>query len=241
VGNKIENWFCVDLPVTDYRDALELQHTVVAAKIQHPMTWDVVLILEHQPVFTLGRRGGLENLTVDRRFLEKSGISVVQTERGGNITYHGPGQLVVYPIVDLKRAGLKVVDYVTALESVMMGIAGDFGITASRNTLNRGIWVEGDKLGSIGITVRRGISFHGFALNVNLSLTHFDWINPCGLSEVRATSMAALEASGIRMSNVRKSVQTHLAAVLGGGVIETGREELLQMSAFSSLRRPSNA
>lgn len=239
--SKPHSWRCLDLPATEYREALSLQHGVAAAKHRHPHMPDLVLLLEHPPVFTLGRRGGMENLTVDRRVLEAEGISVVQAERGGNITYHGPGQLVAYPIVDLKRSGLKVVEYVHALETVMISIAGDFGVTASRNRLNRGIWVEGKKIGSIGITVRRGICFHGFALNVDLSLTPFEWIHPCGLAGVRVTSMTKEGVTEVGMRRVRRSARSHLGKVFGVEMIDTEMDELLQLPAFSSLPRPSTA
>jgi len=241
VASDPDSWLCVDVPLTDYREALALQHGLVAAKNRHRALQDIVLLLEHSPVFTLGRRGGLNNLTVDRPFLDKSGISIVQTERGGDITYHGPGQLIAYPIIDLKRSGLKVVEYVTALETVMIDIAREFGIIATRNPLNRGIWIEGQKLGSIGITVRKGICFHGFALNVDLSLKPFGWINPCGLSGVGVTSLAAVGARAVTMQKVRQSARFHLAAVFGVEMIGTGMEDLLKMPAFSSLPRLSNA
>ena len=206
-------WFCVQLPVTAYPEALALQRDLVQARIHRRIERDVVLILEHPPVFTLGRRGGLDNLNVSRAFLHRSNIAVVQAERGGDITYHGPGQLVVYPIVDLKGAGLTVVAFVSGLEAVMMGIAADWGIRAERNPLNRGVWVGAKKLGSVGITVRRGVSFHGFALNVDLPLAPFRWINPCGLQGVGVTAMAGSQVRPVSMEAVRDSAEGHLAAV----------------------------
>lgn len=178
-----------------------------------------LLMLEHLPVFTLGNRGGLENLRVSRSFLENAGISVIQTERGGNITYHGPGQLVLYPIIDLKSVHMSVTDYVEALETVMILTAAEWSITAGRNPAGRGVWVGNAKLGSIGIRVRRTVAFHGMALNVSVSLAPFDWINPCGLSGIRMTSMDRETGQDISMSTVCASVHRHVETTFGIPVV----------------------
>ena len=173
----------VDLGTAAVSGCAGLQHKLVETVSSGDLS-GVVLLLEHPPVFTLGQRGGMENLKVTQAFLERSGISVIQAERGGSITYHGPGQLVVYPVIDLKQAGVSVAGYVEALEEVMIRTAGDWNISAGRNPAGRGVWVGTAKLGSIGIRVRRTVAFHGLALNVSVSLTPFDWINPCGLEGV---------------------------------------------------------
>ena len=214
-GGDGRQWLCVDIPHIEYTEALNLQRATVAARNSSVIDTDVLLMLEHPPVFTVGRRGGQENLVVSGPFLEKSGISVVQTERGGNITYHGPGQLVVYPIIDLREAKLKVVDYVTRLEEVMIRTAADWGIRAERNALNRGVWVGRNKLGSIGIAIRHGVSFHGFSLNVNLSLEPFAWVNPCGLEGIGMTSMEQKLSNKVSMQQARVSLKRHLRAVFG--------------------------
>jgi len=175
----------------------------------------VVLMLEHPPVFTLGQRGGMENLRVPQAFLERSGIPVIQVERGGSITYHGPGELVVYPVIDLKPAGLSVAGYVEALEEVMIRTAADWNISAERNPVGRGVWAGNAKLGSIGIRVRRTVAFHGLALNVSVSMTPFEWIHPCGLEGVRMTSMVQEASREICMTDVRQAVVRHMEAVFG--------------------------
>jgi lipoate-protein ligase B len=190
--------------MVDYQKAWKLQTDMVEARNNKVIDTDMILILEHPPVFTLGRRGGTENLLVSEVFLEQSGIAVTQVERGGNITYHGPGQLVVYPIVDLEAAGISVVEFVEALEQVMLRIVDVWGIKAERNSVNRGIWVGDKKMGSIGIALRKGISFHGLALNVNLDLTPFSWIQPCGLQGVSMTSMEQELSGEVSMPEVRK-------------------------------------
>ncbi len=197
-----------------YGEAWELQSRLVEARRIGVLPADTVLFLEHPSVFTLGRRGGKENLLVSESFLEKSGIPVVHVERGGNITYHGPGQLVGYPILDLREAGLSVTEYVEGLEETMIGVASDFGVRASRDRRNRGAWVGNRKLGSIGIAIRHGIAFHGFAFNVNLSMAPFGWINPCGLQEVGMTSLEQELSENIAMEQVLESAKNHMQSVL---------------------------
>ena len=198
-----KTWLSIDFDRIDYQEAWELQSNLITARRARILQKNIVLFLEHPPVFTLGRRGGRECLLVSDEFLEKSGVQVIQVERGGNITFHGPGQLVVYPIVDLQTARIKVVDFVSGLEEVMLRTASHWSIAAERNPANRGIWVGPCKLGSIGIAVRRGISFHGLALNVQTDLTPFSWIQPCGLKDVGMTTMQQETAQKLSMQQVR--------------------------------------
>jgi lipoate-protein ligase B len=204
--------FVVDIASLDYLEAWRLQGALLESRQGGGP--DVILLLEHPAVFTLGRRGRRNGLRVPEAFLEKRNIPLVHVERGGDITYHGPGQLVGYPIMDLRALGWKVVDFVGALEEVMIRTAAQWGISAERNALNRGIWVHMKKMGSVGIAVRRGVSFHGFALNVNTSLTPFDWIEPCGLHGVKATSMAQIMGKRVSMEAVREAVQQQLKKIL---------------------------
>lgn len=208
-------WYCVSLPPADYRQVWHLQQELVAARKDKTIDADTVLILEHFPVFTFGRRGMDENLTVSETFLKKTGIGLIQVERGGSITFHGPGQVVVYLIMDLRAAGLSVTDYVARLEEMMLRTAADWGVTARRHDLNRGIWVDQKKMGSVGIAVRHGIAFHGSALNVDLSLDPFSWIHPCGLKGVQVTSLAKESRQTVSMSKLRTSLKKHMESVFG--------------------------
>ncbi|MGD8512915.1 MAG: lipoyl(octanoyl) transferase LipB [Deltaproteobacteria bacterium] len=210
----------------DYGEAWNLQGRLVTARKDRIIDTNVILLLEHPPIFTLGSRGGLNNLTVSENFLKKAGVPVIQVERGGDITFHGPGQLVVYPIIDLHGARLPVVDYIENLEEVMIRTAADWGIKAIRHPMNRGVWVGNNKLGSVGIAIRRGIAFHGMALNVNLSLKPFGWINPCGLQDTRMTSMEQELCRKVPMNQVRRSVKEHLEAVFSVELLMTGLREL---------------
>ena len=208
-------WHLLELPPTPYTEAQTLQTTCVAARQAGRLTANLFILLEHPPVFTLGRNGGRENLTVTDAFLAQAGVEVVASERGGNITYHGPGQIVGYPIVDLHAGRLRVADYVASLEAVMLSVAAHFGVAAERNRRNSGIWVGARKLGSIGLCLRRGVSFHGFALNGNNPLTPFDWINPCGLDDVAMTSLQRECGRDVPTADLRRATSRAMAKVFG--------------------------
>ena len=218
---KSKKWLCLEPGTLEYREAWNLQTSLVAARKKRIVDKDVILLLEHPPVFTLGRRGGLDDLTVSRDLLEKAGISVIQVERGGVITFHGPGQLIMYPIIDLNAARMRVVDYVEKLEEIMIRTVAEWGIIAERNPLNRGIWVGNKKLGSIGIAIRRGICFHGMSLNVNISMKHFGWMNPCGLKQVKISSIQRELSRKVSMSKVCGAVKKHVESVFGINLVKT--------------------
>ncbi len=203
----------LDLGQIDYQSAWTLQEQILALRTEGLIQHDVVLFLEHFPVFTLGRRGGHENLLVSESFLRTKDVSLYQVERGGDITYHGPGQLVVYPIVNLNIQKLGVLPFVENLEEIMIRCAAEHGINATRNPKNRGIWVGEKKMGSIGIAVRRGITFHGMALNGKMDLTPFSWITPCGLKDIAVTCMDRETPNAISMSQIRRSVFQHWETV----------------------------
>ncbi len=205
-------WTRRDLGVVPYGEALEIQYRL-AREVRATGDAGIVLFLEHAPVFTLGKRGGRENLTASDDFLAARDVAVFETERGGNITYHGPGQLVVYPIVNLKATGLGVADYVDRLEEIMLRTAANWGVRAERNAKNRGVWIGNNKLGSIGIAVKRGIALHGLALNVTTDLAPFGWINPCGLTDIGIISLAMAGAVDITIEKVRDVLAAHMAAV----------------------------
>ncbi len=229
----MRRWLCVELLSMDYHEALELQHTVVGAKIAGALGPDVLLLLEHPPVFTLGRRGSREHLLVTEAFLESRGVQVIHVERGGDITYHGPGQLVGYPIVDLRRGRWKIIDFVAALEQVMIYTLAEWEIKAERNPMNRGVWVGMSKVGSLGIAVRRAVTCHGFALNVNTWLEPFSWIHPCGLEGVEPTSMKRLLGREVPMEDVRRAVGLHIQEIFG---VELERVSLMDIYRLLTTR-----
>jgi len=225
----------LELGTVEYRDAWDLQSRLVETRKENALDRDVVLFLEHPPVFTLGRRGGLDNLKVSESFLEERGIGVIHVERGGDITYHGPGQLVIYPIVAMKALGLDVNEYVTRLEEVMIRTARDFGVMAERNAKNRGAWVGGNKIGSIGIAIRHGITFHGLALNINTGLHPFTWIHPCGLQETEITSIERELGSGVSMEEAFRRARSNMEEVFGVDLVRVEMGDIdsaLRDSAF---------
>ncbi len=206
--------YLLDLPLTPYLEALDLQRSAVEARKSGRLDRNLIIMVEHPPVFTLGRRGGRENLLVSERQLQAKGIDVVPVERGGDITYHGPGQLVVYPLVDLNRGAFRVVAFVDALEQAMVRTAAHWNVAAGGDATNRGAWVQGRKLGSVGITVRRGISFHGLALNIRTDLTPFGWINPCGIQSCQMTTLAIEAQREIEMQAARRVMTQQLTKLL---------------------------
>ncbi len=225
-SKQIKECLYLELPQTRYQEAWKLQQEIVAAKIDGRLGSDVVLSLEHPPVFTLGRRGGRANLCVAENLLTQDGIEVVQVERGGDITYHGPGQIVIYVIWDIKRSRTSVTDLVSALEEIMIMTAATFGVEAQRNPLNRGVWVGNAKLGSIGIAIRKGVSFHGLALNVSTDLTYFSWINPCGLQNVDMTTLGKERSSSFEMKKAVENIAENIERVLNVNFKHIERKEL---------------
>ena len=188
--------------VKQYREIHQLQLQLVEYVRTDPDVPAIFLVVEHPPVFTLGRRGGREFLVVNEKFLTEKNIEILPIERGGVITYHGPGQLVVYPIIHLRRAKISVTRLVFQMEELMIKIATAFQVSAGRDSRNHGVWVRGKKLGSIGIAVRHGVSYHGMALNLNPDLQPFSWIHPCGLLDVQMTSLANESGNAVSLHEV---------------------------------------
>jgi lipoate-protein ligase B len=232
-ADKDRVWYAVHLGVVPYPDAWDLQLRLVAARSQGRLSENVLLFLEHPPVFTLGRRGGRDHLLVSEDWLAQSGVPIVQVERGGDITYHGPGQLVAYPIVHLPSSGLGVVELVDRLEEVMIRTCAAWGVSAGRDGLNRGAWVGMKKIGSLGIAVRRGVSFHGLALNVNLDLKPFEWIQPCGLEGVGVTSIQAESGHPVGITDVKRVMQAHIETVFQAELTAVDRSGLLRLADLS--------
>lgn len=194
----------------DYAQALALQQELVAQRKQGT-NGDQLLLLEHPHVITLGRNGHLENLLAGDEVLDRAGISFYPTDRGGDVTYHGPGQLVGYPILDLREWKRDVVGYVRAIEQVLIDTLADFGITAGRIPKLTGVWVDGRKIAAIGIHISRWVTSHGFALNVNTDLSYFQYIVPCGLTKP-VTSMAHMGAAA-DLPEVSRSLAAHFGRV----------------------------
>jgi lipoate-protein ligase B len=204
--------YIVDLGLIDYKEAWELQHDLWAKRVAGELP-DLLLLLEHPHVITLGRRGNRSHLIASTEVLETMNIPLFHIERGGDVTYHGPGQLVAYPILDLKSYGYRVIRYVDQLEEVLLRVLRDFGIEGKRDPLNRGVWVNGDKIASIGVTIKRWVSFHGLALNYDTNLNYFDLIHPCGLEGKKMTSMASILEKKVSRERLAERIIFHFREV----------------------------
>jgi lipoyl(octanoyl) transferase len=200
-----------------YSEAFELQQSLVEQRKQGAIP-DQLLLLEHPHTITLGRNGKMENLLASEAALLSAGISFHASDRGGDITYHGPGQVVGYPIVDLRAWKRDVGAYMRAIEQIMIDALAHFGIAAGRLTGCTGVWVDGRKIGAIGVHISRWVTSHGFALNVNTDLSYFGYIVPCGLAKP-VTSMAQL---GVAVDPAQVS------AVLAGRFGQVFDREILQ-------------
>ena len=189
--------------VVPYSDALDLQKHLVELRKSNAIP-DQLLLLEHPPVITLGvkTRNDRSHVVASPQTLDEEGVEVFESGRGGDVTYHGPGQLVGYPIMDLRPDRCDVHRYVRDLEEVLMRVAAEFGVTASRSPGLTGTWVGNEKLAAIGVRIARWVTSHGFALNVSTNLAHFDLIVPCGIGDKGVTSLARLTRRSIDMDEV---------------------------------------
>jgi lipoate-protein ligase B len=208
----------------DYLSALDLQYHLVEKRSRGELS-DLLLLLEHPHTYTLGRLGRLSNLKVSPEELDRSGIPLYRTGRGGDITYHGPGQLVGYPLLDLNRCGRDVGRYLRWLEEALIRALAVFHLKGERDRGFTGVWVEGKKVASIGIGVRRWVSYHGFALNVDPDLGFFEKIIPCGLTGRETTSIKNLlgrapDPEEIRWEFTKAFIEVF--AVSGGSVMAAG-------------------
>jgi lipoyl(octanoyl) transferase len=201
-----------NLHLVTYENGMRLQQKLVELRQEEAIP-DQLLLLEHPPVITLGRGGDVRNLLAPAATLASEGVRFYETTRGGDITYHGPGQLVGYPIVHLGEGNRDVRKYVTKLEEVLIRTAAEYGITAGRTEGKRGIWAGNDKIAAIGVRIARWVTSHGFALNVTTNLDHFRLITPCGLQGSGVTSIAHLAGRDIAIDDVRAIVAAKFAEV----------------------------
>jgi lipoyl(octanoyl) transferase len=197
-----------------YDRGLELQAQLVAQRQQGEIP-DTLLLLEHDPVFTLGRNARAEHVLRSAEALRQRGFGVFETGRGGDVTYHGPGQVVGYPILDLSPDRQDVHRYVRDLEEAMIRACADFGVAAGRVAGLTGTWVGGEKIGAIGVRIARWVTSHGFALNVGTDLSPFDLIVPCGIRGHGVTSLERLLGRPVPTGAVMDRLADHLAEVLG--------------------------
>ena len=239
----------VDLGLIGFEEAFELQKRIVAAR-KADAIGDVLLLCEHPHVITLGRSGKRENLLASERVLAQKGVEFHATNRGGDITYHGPGQIVGYPVIQLAAIRRDVVWYVRMLEEVMIRTCGDFGIAARREEGKTGAWIDSqkkelpqraqssqslgsspgaaaEKIGAIGVHISRWVTSHGFAFNVATDLRYFELIVPCGIAERKATSLEKVLGRAVKRNEAAPRLVEHFGQVFGREPQHTTREELL--------------
>jgi len=200
----------------EYGKALEIQEKL-AALLKSNKIKDCLLLVEHDPVITIGRGGKSANIRVDRETLESLGVNVYEVSRGGDVTYHGHGQIVGYPIIDLSNYGRDIKDYVFRIEEAFINLLRDeYGIKAHREDKKyTGVWVNDEKITAIGIAVKRSVTMHGFAFNVNTNLDHFKWINPCGITDRGVTSMEKLTGERQDFEKLTKVVEKYFCKAFG--------------------------
>jgi lipoyl(octanoyl) transferase len=233
----------VDLGLIGYAEAWALQKRVVAARKAGTIE-DVLLVCEHPHVITLGRNGKRENLLASENVLRQKGVEFCETDRGGDITYHGPGQVVWYPILDLGAIRRDVHWYVRILEEVMIRATAEFGIVAERVAGKTGIWVRTggadsgaeEKLGAIGVHISRWVTSHGFAYNVATDLRYFDLIVPCGIAERKATSLEKILGRSVGKNEVAPSLARNFGEVFGLEMRQATLAELNERLAAAELQ-----
>lgn len=191
LASRLAECLLYNIDRISYTDALALQHVFHAKCAEHEIP-GILILLEHDPVITVGvKTAASRNVLVSADVLNKQGISLVETDRGGDVTYHGPGQIVGYPIVRVREFGGDLHNYLRLLEQSVIDVLAEFGLKGERNGL-AGVWVGDKKVCSIGVAIRKWVTYHGFALNVNPNMSHFRLINPCGLASDQMTSIAEL-------------------------------------------------
>ena len=227
-----------DLRTMPYADALTLQRAVARARISGEIEQDLLLLVEHPPVVTLGRSSKERHLLASPALLAARGVELFEVERGGDVTFHGPGQLVGYPIVDLKRHKQDLHWYLRQVEEALIRAVAPLGIDGERSAGFTGVWTRGRKLASIGVHARDWVTWHGFALNVTTDLAYFDLIVPCGIAAVEMTSVAReLDTPAESRDSLEHAVRTRVA----GAFCEVFDLELATLEPHELMRHAPGA
>ncbi len=239
MGNGVRTAYLILLDRIDYEAGVALQRLVWKLRVKNEIE-DSLILCEHPPVITLGRRADRRNLRATESELERRGIRVYQVERGGDITYHGPGQLLGYPIFKLESGLLGVRRFVELVEAALIRALGDFGIRAETRPKVVGVWVGEKKIASLGVAVQEGVTFHGFALNIGSDLSGFQLINPCGLNSRIMTSMEIELAGTVDRNQVVKAVISGFEQVFGLRFQTNLPRSLTSLTNFASSERISS-
>lgn len=202
----------VRLGLCAYDEALAIQRELHARLVADPAAHDRLILVEHPPVITLGRRASRAHVLLSTEELARRGIQLREVDRGGDVTYHGPGQLVAYPIMRLTGARRDVGGYFRSLEEVVVRLLSEYGIEAGRQPGLTGVWVGDDKICAMGVAIKRWVTYHGLALNVNPDLTHFRYITPCGISDKGVTSIGKLLGRSLTVADVADRLVAQFAS-----------------------------
>lgn len=217
----------VTLGKMNYQEAFDLQFKLLEKRKNEEID-DTFLLVEHPPVITLGRNAKKENILFSEKYLKEHDVDLVEINRGGDVTYHGPGQLVGYPIVNIKKQKLGIKDFVYKLEQIFIDLLKEeYNIEADRDDINNGVWVNNEKITAVGLAVKRWVTMHGFALNVSTDLDFFKLIVPCGIEGREVTSLEKLTGKEIDMEKIGEKVQEYFVREFNyTDVIKTSIEEL---------------
>ena len=229
MNKEKRNLVYCDLGLIDYKDAWDLQKSVHQLRVENKID-DVLFLLEHPHTYTLGKTADKENLVSDKKYLDENKISVYDIDRGGDITYHGPGQIVGYPIINLTNWQQDTHKYLRAIEEVIIKVCAEYDLDGSRVDKYTGVWLDDRKICAIGIKVSRWITMHGFAFNVNTDLKLFNGIIPCGITDKDVTSLNRELKKEISLNEVKEKIIHHFDVVFNYDQIEfKTKEELLSL------------
>lgn len=201
-----------DLGLIDYKECWDLQKETLQKRIEGEI-FDTFYLLEHPHTYTIGKNAGRDNLIASDEFIKKHCIAIYDIERGGDITYHGPGQIVGYPIINLTERGRSARNYVTSLEEVIIRVCDEYGLKAERNPINAGVWIGDNKICAIGVKFSRWVTMHGFAFNINTDLSLFNGIVPCGIKDKGVTSLQKELGKELDISDLKQKILHHFADV----------------------------
>jgi lipoyl(octanoyl) transferase len=225
---KMKQLLVVNIGRTKYADAWELQKRIFSARLEQGIS-DVLLLTEHEHVYTFGKAADENHLLAKNEELSKNGVDVFWIDRGGDITYHGPGQIVGYPIIDLNRHYNDIHRYLRDIEEAIIRTLSDYGISAGREPEFTGVWVKSEKVAALGVKVSKWITMHGFALNINTDLSYYDRIIPCGIFHKGVTSIKNILGIEISLPEVHQHLTNHFAQLFQWEIKQISYEELVSL------------
>jgi len=213
------HWQLLKLGIVDYKQTHNLQKQILQDRVDNKCP-DTMILLQHNPVITVGRGGDNKNIIVSQAILDSYGIKVYEIERGGDVTYHGTGQLTGYPIIDLRNYKKDVHWYLRQLEEAIIKFLSYYDIIGKRVSGRTGVWVGDEKIAAIGVAVKRWVTYHGFALNINPDLSHFKLINPCGITDKEVTSLVKILGFDVEMAEVEDKIISAFSDIFDVEIIE---------------------